>query len=157
VVGGPTRNPSKTNLVSPVQAVAQRANLLGLSEDRYLNDYVDAEELRVMAQISLWPADDARRHARAGGAKPDRGLPQRRVSPLGADLMDLRCLGSILLLQAIQQLPQVSVEFAASARSKLAERSLQIPMRHSNVGTLAHHGRFGRKFRVHANLPMAPL
>jgi hypothetical protein len=45
VVGGPTRNPSKTKLVSPVQTIAQRANLLGLSEDRYLNDYVDAEEL----------------------------------------------------------------------------------------------------------------
>jgi len=27
------------------QTIAKRANLLGLSEDRYLNDYVDAQEL----------------------------------------------------------------------------------------------------------------
>src|SRR6476620_12084220 len=75
---------------------------------------------------------------RSERASPDRGLPQRRVSPLGADLMDLRCLGSILLLQAIQQLPQVNVELVASVRSKLAERGLQIPLRHSNVCALAN-------------------
>ena len=79
------------------------------------------------------------------------------VSPLGADLMDLRRLGSILPLKAIQQLPQVNVELVASVRSKLAECGLHIPLRHSNVCALANLRRLGRKFRVHANLPMAPL
>jgi hypothetical protein len=45
------------------QTIAQRANLLGLSEDRYLNDYVDGKNL--IAQVGFWPADDARQHARA--------------------------------------------------------------------------------------------
>jgi hypothetical protein len=56
------------------QTIAHCADLLGLSEDRYLIDYVEAEELNGSGQTTRPAPDDARQHARVGGAPSDRLL-----------------------------------------------------------------------------------